>query len=144
MVVLQNCVGFVEGETGSCNETDVKCDFGGIEEFSIKAEDALDIKEEVSIKAEDALDIKEEVSIKVEDAVDIKDETPEAMVFPPIKTEQEVRLCGVCELVAAEAFRPFIARKEILKLHSTNHNVFWKAYVHAFSILHFKKCLLSC
>ena len=100
MVVLQNCVGFVEGETGSCGETDVKCDFGGIEEFSIKAEDALDIKEEVSIK--------------VEDAVDIKDETPEAMVFPPIKTEQEVRLCGVCELVAAPSFRPFIALKSKL------------------------------
>jgi len=88
----------VEGETGSCSETDVKCDVGGIEEFNIEVEDALDIKEEVSVK--------------VQDAIDIKDETPEAIVFAPIKTEQEVRLCGVCELVAAPGFRPFIVPKE--------------------------------
>ena len=100
MVVLQNCVGFVEGETGSCNEKGVESDVGGIEE--------------VSINAEEALHIKEEVSIKVEDAVDIKDETPEAIVFPPIKTTKEVRLCGVCELVAAPAVRPFIATKSKL------------------------------
>jgi hypothetical protein len=35
-----------------------------------------------------------EVSIKVEEAVDIKDETPEAITFPSIKTEHEVRLLG--------------------------------------------------
>ena len=105
MVVLQDCVGFVEGETVSCNKTDIECDVVGIEEFNIEAADALDIKEEVSIK--------------VEDTVDIKDETPEAILFQPIKTEQEVRLCGVCELVAAEAFGPFVAPKEIVKLRLT-------------------------
>jgi len=100
VVVLQNCVGFVEGETGSCNETDVECDVGGIEEFNIEAENALDIKEELGIK--------------VEDAVDIRSETPEAILFVPVKTEQEVRLCGVCELVAAQAYGPFIAPKRKL------------------------------
>jgi hypothetical protein len=97
VVVLQNCVGFVEGETGSCSETgvSVECDVDG--------------SEEVGIKVEEALDIKEEVSIKVEEAIDIKDEIPESIIFPPIKTEQEVRLWGVCEVVAAHAFRPFIA-----------------------------------
>jgi hypothetical protein len=70
-----------EGETGSYREAGVGCDVEGTEE--------------VSIKVEDAIDIKEEVSIKVEDAIDIKDEIPEAMTFPQIKTEQEVRLwCG--------------------------------------------------
>ena len=64
MAVLQNCRGFVEGETGSYDETFVKCDVDGTEE----------------------------VSIKVEEAIDIKDEIPEAIIFPPIKTEQEVRL----------------------------------------------------
>jgi len=90
-------VGFVEGETGSCNETDVECDVDGTEEFSIEIEEALHIKEEVSIK--------------VEDAIDIKDETLELIAFPTIKTEQEVRLWGVCvcKLVAAENFRTFIA-----------------------------------
>jgi len=50
----------------------------------------------------------EEVRIKVEEAIDIKDEIPEATSFPPINTEHEVRLWGVCEvLVAAHVFRPF-------------------------------------
>jgi hypothetical protein len=95
VVVLQNCVGFVEGETGSCSETCVTCDGDGAEE--------------VSIEGEDTIDIKEEVSIKVEEAIDIKDEIPEALTFPSIKSEHEVRLWGVCEVVAAHTFRPFIA-----------------------------------
>jgi len=86
---------FVEGETDSCSETFVTC---GVDGF-----------EGVNIKAEEAIDIKEEVSIKIEEAIDIKDEIPEAASFPPIRTEHEVRLCGVCEVVAADAFRPFIA-----------------------------------
>ena len=57
-------MGFVDGETGSCSETCVTCDVGGTEE----------------------------VSIKVEEYIDIKDEFPEAISFPPIKTENEVRL----------------------------------------------------
>ena len=64
VVMLQNCTCFVEGGTGSCSETCITCDVGGTEE----------------------------VSIKVEDAIDIKDEMPEAISFPPIKTENEVRL----------------------------------------------------
>ena len=84
VVMLQNCMGFVEGETGSCSQTCVMCDVDGTED----------------------------VSIKVEDAVYIKDEVPEAISFPPIKTEHEVRLQGVCEVVAAHAFRPFIANQK--------------------------------
>ncbi len=64
MDVLQNCMCFVDGGTGSCSETCVECDVGGTEE----------------------------VSVKVEDVIDIKDEIPEAISFPPIKTENEVRL----------------------------------------------------
>jgi hypothetical protein len=75
-------MGCVEGETGYCSETCVTCDVDGTEE--------------VSIDVEEAIDIIEEVSIKVEDAVDIKNESPEAISFPPIKTEHEVRLRGVC------------------------------------------------
>ena len=81
VVVLQNWMGFVEGETGSWYETGVECD--------------VDATEEVSTKAEEALGIKEEVNIKVEDAIDIKDEIPEAVSSPPMKTEQEVRVWGV-------------------------------------------------
>ena len=105
VVVLQNCMGFVEGETGSWTETGVECDVDGSEEVSTKVEETLDIKEEVSIKVEETLDIKEEVSIKVEAAIDIKEEIPESMTLQTVKTEQEVRLWGVCEVVAADAFR---------------------------------------
>ena len=68
MVLLQNCMGFVEDETGCCIEKCEMCDVDGTDE----------------------------VSIKVEEAVDIKNEIPEAILVPPIKTEQEVRLWGVC------------------------------------------------
>jgi hypothetical protein len=99
-------MGFVEGETGSCIEACVTCDVDGTSE--------------VSINVEDTIDIKEEVSIKVEESVDIKDEIPEAISFPSMKSEHEVRLWGVCEVVAADGFRPFIApKKENVKLHFT-------------------------
>ena len=81
VVVLQNCVDFVEDGTGSDSETFVMFDVDGTKE----------------------------VCIKVEEALDIKDEIPEAISFPPIKTEHEVRLCGVCEVVAAHVFRPIIS-----------------------------------
>jgi len=70
---------YVEGETGSCTEACVMCDVNGTEE--------------VSIKLEESVDIKEEVSIKFEEAIHIKDKIPEAVTFPPIKTEHEVRVC---------------------------------------------------
>jgi hypothetical protein len=100
VVVLQNGMGFVEGETGSCNETCVTCD--------------VDETEEASINFEDAIDVKEEVSIKVEGAIDIKDEIPEARTFPPFETESEVSLWGVCEVVAVHAFRLFVDTIRIL------------------------------
>jgi hypothetical protein len=71
----------VEGDTGSCSETCVTCDVDGAEQ----------------------------VHIKVEETIDIKDEIPDATIFPPIKTEQEVRFGG--EVVAAHPFRPFIDQK---------------------------------
>jgi len=80
-------VGCVEGESGYCSETCVMCDVDGAGK--------------VIIKVEEALDIKEEVSIKVEETIYIKDEIPEALSVSPIKTEHEVRLWGVCEMVAA-------------------------------------------
>ena len=82
VLVFQICTGFVEGDTGSCIETCVMCDFDGTEE--------------VGIKFEEAIDIKEEICIEVEEAIDIKEETPEALIFPPIKTEEEVRLLVLC------------------------------------------------
>jgi hypothetical protein len=100
VVVLQNFMESADGETVSYSETCVKFDVDGSEEFSIKVEEAVDIKEEVSIK--------------VEEAINIKDEIPEAISFPSIKTIHEVRFWVVCEVVAAHAFRPFIARNRKL------------------------------
>jgi len=94
VVVFQNCMCFVEGEIGSCSEACVTCDVDGTEE--------------VSIKVEEAIDIKDEVSFKVEGAIEIKDEIPEPISFPPFKAEHEVRLWGVCEVVADHAVRTFI------------------------------------
>jgi hypothetical protein len=88
-------MGFVEGETGSISDTCVTYDADG--------------SEEVSIETEEVIDTKEDVSIKVEETIDVKDEIPEAIKFPPIKNEHEVRLQGVCEVVLAHAVRPFIA-----------------------------------
>jgi hypothetical protein len=79
-------MGFVEGDTGSCSDTRITCD----------------------------IDRTEEVSIKVEVPIDIKDEIPEDATFLPIKTDHEVRLCGVCEVVAAHSFRPLIAAERKL------------------------------
>ena len=75
VVVFQNCMGSVEGETGTCSETCVMC----------------------------AVDGTDEISIKVEEELDIKDEIPEAKTFPEFNIESEVRLRGLCEFVAAHA-----------------------------------------
>ena len=40
---------------------------------------------------------------KVEDTIDTRGEIPEAISFPPIKTEPEVKLWGFCEVMAAPA-----------------------------------------
>ena len=83
VVVLQNCMGFVDGETESCTDTCEMCDDDGTEE----------------------------ISINVEEAIDIKAEIPEHITFASIKTEQEVRFWGVCELVAAHAYMSLVAPK---------------------------------
>ena len=66
VVVLQNCMDCVEGETGSCSATCIMCD----------------------------ADRTEGVGIKVEEDIDTKVEIPEAITFPEIKAEHEVRLWG--------------------------------------------------
>jgi len=87
VVLLQNWMYCVEGDTGPCSEAFVTSDVDGTEE----------------------------VSIKVEEAIDIKVEIPEPLIFPSIKTEHEVRFHGVCEVVAAHDFRPFIASNRKLR-----------------------------
>jgi len=73
--VLQNCMCSVEGATGPCSDTGVKCEVDGVEEDSIK----------------------------VEETIDIKDEYLEDLTLPSSKTEREVRFWGVCEVVANHA-----------------------------------------
>ena len=66
VVVLQNCMDCVEGETGSYSEIRVMCDADGTEE----------------------------VCIKVEEAIDTRGEIPQFVMYPEIKTEHEVRVWG--------------------------------------------------
>jgi hypothetical protein len=91
---------FVEGEISNCSETCVTVGVDGTGEGSIAVGEAVDVKEEVCIK--------------VEETIDIKDEIPEPIKFPAIKTEYEVRLQGVREVIPAYAVRPFIALKRKL------------------------------
>ena len=105
VVLLQKCMGFVQGGTSSCIETCVQCDVDGTEE----------------------------VSFKVEEAIDIKDEIPKAIIFPPIKTEHEVSVWGVCvcEVAAARDCRPSIALKrncEITLIYFLLCVIFWVPY----------------
>jgi hypothetical protein len=46
----------------------------------------------------------DEYGIKCEEAIDIKEENPEATKFAPINTEPEVRLFGVCFCVYVYRF----------------------------------------
>ena len=85
VVVLQNDMDVVQDRTGSYSGTCITCDDD---------------------------DCTEEVIMKVEDAIDIKEEIPEAIPIPPTKTEQEVSLWGVCEVVAAHTSMPFVAPKK--------------------------------
>ena len=105
VVLLQNCMGLIKGEPDSGSEACVTALDDGSEEFSLEVEEA-DINDY-------------ETKIKVEELVDIKEENPEAIIFPPIKTEPEVSVWGLC--VRQQQFmlpRPFTATKrELLKLN---------------------------
>jgi hypothetical protein len=74
----------------------------------------MDYVEGETVSCNETCAMFEEFSIKVEEAIDIKDEISEATSFSPIKTEDEVRLQGVCEVVAAHGLRLFIAPTSIL------------------------------
>jgi len=83
VVVLQNGTDVLEGESGSYSETCVTGDDDGTEE----------------------------VGNQVEQATGIKEEIPEPITSPPIETEQEVRLWGECEVVAAYDLRHLWTKK---------------------------------
>jgi len=98
VALLQDSVDDVEGETVSNSETGVTCDV------------------EATV----------EVCIKVEEARHISDEIPEAVTSPPIKTEQEVRLWGVCVCMCVRCWQLMLLghlwpppKKETVKLHLT-------------------------
>ena len=77
VVVLQNCIDDLEGESFSYIETCVTGDDDGTEVGSIQVQQAIGIKEGI----------------------------PEPITSPPIETEQEVRFWSECEVVAAYALR---------------------------------------
>ena len=87
VVVLQNCMCCVEGETGPCSMTRVTSDVDGSESVSIQDEEVVNINE-----------------------------SREAITFPSIKTELEVRLWGVCEMVAGHSFGLFLAQQGMCEI----------------------------
>jgi hypothetical protein len=89
VVLLQDSTDFEESETGYCSETCVTGGVGGTGEVSVNFEDSIDVREEGSIKFE---------------AVYVKEEFPESTSSPPIMTEQEVRLWGVCDMMVVNDF----------------------------------------
>ena len=86
VVALQNVLDVVESPTGSYIGTCVTCDDD---------------------------DGTEEVCMKVEQALDIMDEIPEAIPFPLIKTEQEVRLWGVCDVSARASMSLAVPKRKL-------------------------------
>jgi hypothetical protein len=98
VVMLQICVGLIKDEPDSGSEACVTTLDSGTEEGDIKVEES-DTEVEVA-------------DIKVEELVDIKEENPEAIKFPPIKTELEVSVWGLCVRQQQFVFpRPFTATK---------------------------------
>jgi hypothetical protein len=124
-VMLQNCMGLIKDEPDSGTEACVTTSDDGTEECSMEVEEAKIKVEESDIKVEEPKIKVEESDIKVHEAdikiesIDIKEENPEVKTFPPIKTEPEVSVWGLC--VRQQQFmlpRPFTATKrEYPKLH---------------------------
>jgi hypothetical protein len=98
VVLLQNCVGLIKDEPDSGSDARVTT----------------------------LCDETEEGNITVEESLDIKKEHPEAIKFPPIKTEPELRVWGMC--VRKQCFmlsRPLTATKKKVQnlsmgVHGTN------------------------
>jgi hypothetical protein len=65
-----------------------------------------------NIKVEESDTEVEVANIKVEELIDVKEETPEPIKSPPIKTEPEVSVWGLCVRQQQFMFpRPFTATK---------------------------------
>ena len=126
VVVLQNSMGLIKDEPDYGSEACVTALEDRSEEFSLEVEEAEIKVEESNIKVEESNIKVEEVDIKME-SIDIKEENPEAITFPPIKTEPEVSVCLWCLCVRQQQFmlpRPFTAMKrELWKLHFNYPNV---------------------
>jgi hypothetical protein len=112
VVMLQNCMGLIKVEPDSGSEAFVTTLDSGTEEGNIKVEESIVKDEEADIKFEESDTEVEVADLKVEELVDIKEENPEAIKSPPIKTEPEVSVWGLC--VRQQQFmlpRPFTATK---------------------------------
>jgi hypothetical protein len=105
VVLLQDFMGLIKDEPDSGSEACVTTMGGGNEDGNINVEES---NWEV-----------EEADIKIEEALDIKEENPEAITFPPIKTEPEVSEWSSCVRQQQFVFpRPFTATKrERPKIH---------------------------
>jgi len=107
VVMLQMCMGLIKDEPDSGSESCVTTLDNGTEEGNRKVEDSLIKVKECEIKFDESDREVEAADIKVEELIDIKEENPEAIKFPPIKTEPEVSVWGLC------------VRQQLFMLHRT-------------------------
>jgi hypothetical protein len=110
VVMLQICMGLLKDQPDSGSEAFVTTLDDRTEECNIKFEESVVKVEEADIKVEESDTEVEAADIKVEELVDIKEENPEPIKFPPIKTEPEVSVWGLCVKQQQFMFpRPFTA-----------------------------------
>jgi len=107
VVMLQMCMGLIKDEPDSGSESCVTTLDNGTEEGNRKVEDSLIKVKECEIKFDESDREVEAADIKVEELIDIKEENPEAIKFPPIKTEPEVSVWELC------------VRQQLFMLHRT-------------------------
>ena len=134
VVMLQICMGLIKVEPDSGSEECVTSLDNGTEEGSVMVGDSIiKVQEDDIIFDESDREVKA-ADIKVEELVDIKEENPEPIKFPPIKTEPEVSVWGLC--VRQQQFmlpRPFTATKsEHPKIH---FNYPYVCTLHLYSLL---------
>jgi hypothetical protein len=112
VVMLQISMGLIKVAPDSGSEERVTTLDNGTEEGSVIVGDSIIKVQEDNIIFEESDREVEVADIKVEELVDIKEENPEPIKFPPIRTEPEVSVWGLC--MRQKQFmltRPFTATK---------------------------------
>jgi hypothetical protein len=120
-------MGLIKDEPDSGSEAFVTSSDDGTEEGNIIVEESVIKVEEADIKFEESNTEVEVADIKVEEFIHIKEENPESIKFPPMKTEPEVSVRGLCVRQQQFMFhRTFTATK---REHPKIHFIYLYIYI---------------